>query len=56
MVCLFPLPQSEKKLKPSAKDVVVDVNIKSFNMDSDEHREFCPAYIRHAENQLSVGY
>ena len=44
----------EKKLEPSVKNVGIDVGIKSFSMDSDEHREFNPAYFRHAEKQLSV--
>ena len=44
----------EKKLEPSVKDVGIDVGIKSFSMDSEAHREFNPAYFRHAEKQLSV--
>ena len=32
----------------------IEVGIKSFNVDSDEHREFSPAYFRHAEKQLRV--
>jgi putative transposase len=44
----------ERKLEPCTKDVGIDVGIKSFSVDSDEHREFNPAYFRHAEKQLRV--
>jgi putative transposase len=44
----------ERKLEPCTKDIGIDVGIKSFSVDSDEHREFNPAYFRHAEEQLRV--
>ena len=44
----------ERKLEPCTKDVGIDVGIKSFSVDSDEHREFNLAYFRHAEKQLRV--
>lgn len=44
----------ERKLEPSVKIVGIDVGIKSFSVDSDEHREFNPAYFRNAEKQLRV--
>ena len=44
----------ERKLEPCTKDIGIDVGIKSFSVDSDEHREFNPAYFRHVEEQLRV--
>lgn len=44
----------ERKLEPSVKVAGIDVGIKSFSVDSDEHREFNPTYLRHAEKQLRV--
>ncbi len=44
----------EKRLPESDKIVGLDVGIKSFLVDSDEHREFNPAYFRHTEKQLRV--
>jgi putative transposase len=44
----------ERKLEPCTKDVGIDVGIKSFSVDSDEHREFNPTYFRHVEKQLRV--
>lgn len=45
---------SERKLEPSVKVVGIDVGIKSFSVDSDEHREFNPAYFRNGEKRLRV--
>jgi len=42
----------ERKLESCTKDVGIDVGIKSFSVDSDEHREFNPAYFRHIEKIL----
>ena len=44
----------ERKLEPSDKTVGIDVGIKSFSVDSDEHMKYNPAYFRHAEKQLRV--
>ena len=44
----------EHKLELCSKDVGIDVGIESFSVDSDERREFNPAYFRHAEKQLRV--
>ena len=44
----------EHKLEPCSKDVGIVVGIKSFSVDSDEHREFNPTYFRHAEKQLRI--
>jgi putative transposase len=53
-VCFSCDKVQELQLAPSVKTVGIDVGIKSFCVDSDEHRVFNPAYFRQAQKQLRV--
>ncbi len=44
----------ERKLESCTKDVGIDVGIKSFSVDSDEYREFNPAFFRQSEKELRI--